>query len=85
MKIFSGQVISAKTEKTAVVAVERIVTHPIYKKKLKRIKKYHVHDEIGVKVGDRVKFVASRPYSKLKKWKIIKAIDGKKKVIRKKK
>jgi ribosomal protein S17 len=34
-------------------------------------KKYHVHDDLGSKLGQRVKFVASRPYSKIKKWKII--------------
>lgn len=79
MKIFKGKVISKKMEKTATVVVETVVAHRIYKKRLRRIKKYHVHDEIGVKVGDVVHFVASKPYSKLKKWKIIKVVDGKKK------
>lgn len=74
MKIFSGKVISTKMSKTATVAVERTVTHPLYKKRFKRVKKYHVHDEIGTKVGDMVRFVASKNYSKLKKWKIIKVI-----------
>jgi len=68
MKIFKGVVISKKMEKTATVAVERVVTHPKYGKKMNRTKKYHVHDEKGTNVGDVVTFVASRPYSKLKKW-----------------
>ena len=79
MKIFKGKVISTKMAKTATVAVERIVIHPIYKKRFKRIRKYHVHDEVGVSVGDEVKFIATKPISKLKKWKIIKEPDKKEK------
>ncbi len=72
MKILTGKVISTKMSKTATVAVERVVIHPLYKKRFKKIRKYHVHDENSVaKVGDRVKFVASRPFSKLKKWRIL--------------
>lgn len=76
MKIFTGKVISNKMQKTATVAVERVVVHPLYKKRLKKIEKYHVHDETGVKVGQQVKFAASKPYSKLKKWKIISSPKG---------
>jgi len=71
MKIFTGQVISNKMSKTATVAVKRVAVHPVYKKRFKRIKKYHVHTETDVEIGQTVQFVASRPYSKLKKWKII--------------
>lgn len=71
MKVFKGKVISTKGEKTAKVAVERIYIHPVYKKRIKRTTKYLVHDEVGVKVGDKVKFVETRPISKLKKWKIL--------------
>jgi small subunit ribosomal protein S17 len=63
--------------KTAVVAVTRILEHPVYKKRLKRIKKYHVHDEMGSVVGDRVKFVDSKPVSKTKKWTISKILKAK--------
>ena len=74
MKIFTGKVVSKKMEKTATVAVERVFVHPVYKKRTKRIKKYQVHDELGVGiVGSLVKFTASRPYSKTKRWKIITA------------
>jgi small subunit ribosomal protein S17 len=79
MKIFTGRVISTKMAKTATVAVERVIIHPLYKKRTRRDTKYHVHDEIGVKVGDMVKFGDSRPYSKAKKWKIIGVVVNKKK------
>jgi len=72
MKIFTGKVISKKMEKTATVAVERIVVHPVYKKRMKRMKKYHVHDIFGTKVGQTVQFTVSKPYSKTKRWKIVK-------------
>jgi len=71
MKIFTGKVISTKMQKTATVAVTNIWIHPVYKKRTRRIKKYHVHDDFGVNVGQQVKFVACRPISKTKKWKII--------------
>ncbi len=74
MKIFTGKVINKKNEKTATVVVERIVVHPAYKKRTKSFKKYQVHDEFGVDLGKVVKFVASKPYSKTKKWKIIEPV-----------
>jgi len=80
MKIFTGKVISTKMNKTATVSVERVVVHPMYKKRFKRNKKYHVHDEVGVKVGDKVSFVACKPISKLKKWKIVETTKKKKEV-----
>lgn len=78
MKIFKGKVISTKMAKTATVVVERILVHPIYKKRFKRVRKFQVHDELGVKVGDKVSFVTTRPVSKLKKWKIIEVLGEKK-------
>jgi len=75
MKTFQGKVISTKMKDTATIAVERIVVHPLYKKRMKRVKKYHVHDEIGVKVGQRVSFVDSKPVSKLKKWRLVAVIN----------
>jgi small subunit ribosomal protein S17 len=82
MKIFTGKVIATKTAKTATVSVERMIIHPLYKKRQKRSTKYQVHDEIGVKVGDQVKFTDSRPYSKSKKWKIAEVVKDKKKGIK---
>jgi small subunit ribosomal protein S17 len=78
MKIFKGKVISTKMQNTATVAVESVIVHPLYKKRFKRDKKYQVHDEIGVNVGDVVSFTASKPYSRTKKWKIIKNVGVKK-------
>ena len=69
-----GKVISTKMQKTAVVSVERFVTHPIYKKRTKQSKNYKVHDEIGVSVGDFVKIAATRPISKDKHFRITEVI-----------
>jgi len=78
MKVFIGKVISTKMSKTATVAVEKTVVHPMYHKRFKRIKKYHVHDELGVTLGDTVRFATCKPISKLKKWKIIEKVVSKK-------
>ena len=78
MKIFTGKVVSRKMEKTATVAVERVIVHPLYKKRFRRDQKYQVHDDIGVTVGQLVKFTACKPYSKSKKWKIIEVVSLKK-------
>jgi len=77
MKIFTGKVVSKKMAKTATVAVSNTITHRLYGKKYMRTKKYHVHDESDSKVGDVVSFTASRPYSKLIKWAMLK-IESKK-------
>ena len=78
MKIFTGKVVATKTAKTATVSVERMTIHPLYKKRLKRSTNYQVHDKIGTKIGDKVKFADSRPYSKTKKWKIMEVVTEKK-------
>lgn len=77
MKIFIGRVVNTKRMKTVTVAVESVFVHPIYKKRFRRVRKYSVHDETGAKVGDRVKFAASRPYSKTVKWNIIEVLQDK--------
>ncbi|MFZ5365683.1 MAG: 30S ribosomal protein S17 [Patescibacteria group bacterium] len=74
MKEFKGEVVSTKTPKTAVVRVVRQKIHSLYKKRIKVRKKYHVHDELGVKEKDLVKFVQTRPISKTKKWKIVEVV-----------
>lgn len=83
MKIFTGHVVNTKMAKTAVVSVERVVIHPLYKKRFKRDQKYPVQDDIGVKVGDLVKFTACKPYSKTKKWKVLEVVQDKNKVVKK--
>ena len=70
---FIGKVIGKKMEKTATVQVERVVTHPLYKKRTRKTKNYKVHDELGAKPGDKVIFVSSRPISKDKRF-IIKEV-----------
>lgn len=79
MKVFIGKVIGTKMAKTAVVSVERVVVHPLYKKRFKRDRKYQVHDELGTNINDVVRFTASKPYSKTKKWKILEVVVDKKK------
>lgn len=79
MKIFTGTVKHTKMAKTAAVDVTRTVAHSLYGKRVKRTKIYLVHDEIGVKEGDTVKFIASKPFSKMKKWKIVEVVGGKSK------
>jgi small subunit ribosomal protein S17 len=74
MRILEGVVTSTKMAKTATVLVERFKSHPLYKKRIKVKKKYHAHDESGVKVGDRVRIQECRPISKTKKFKIIEVI-----------
>jgi len=81
MKIFTGKVININKEKTATVELTRIMAHPLYGKRMKRTKKYHIHDEAGqAKVGELIKFVACKPYSKTKRHKIF--IEPKKKGVR---
>lgn len=71
-RILQGVVVSDKQDKTVVVSVERQVMHPVYKKFVKRSKKFAAHDENNqFKVGDIVKIEESRPYSKTKAWTVI--------------
>ena len=71
-RILSGTICKANNKKTVVVEVERTFKHPIYKKYIKRSKKYHAHDETDVlKVGDKVMIEETRPISKLKTWKVV--------------
>jgi len=66
-----GTVISDQSDKTAVVRVTRRVPHPLYKKIIKKSKRYHVHDpENRAVVGDRVSIVECAPVSRLKRWKL---------------
>jgi small subunit ribosomal protein S17 len=63
-----GVVVSAKTAKTVVVAIERLVRHDLYRKTMKRTSTFMAHDEKGAKKGDTVRIVESRPLSKRKRW-----------------
>ena len=71
-KILKGKVIKDKNNKTIVVLVKRKYSHPFFEKVITSSKKYHAHDEKNkFKVGDDVKIIESRPYSKLKKWVVL--------------
>ncbi|MBX3454376.1 30S ribosomal protein S17 [Ferrovibrio sp.] len=71
-RVLQGVVVSDKGEKTVVVKVERRIMDPVYKKFIRRSKRYHAHDEGNAhKVGDMVWIEETRPLSKLKRWIII--------------
>ena len=71
-KELNGKVIRDKNNKTVVVLVKRRYTHPFFGKVMTSSKKYHVHDENNkFKIGDDVKIIESKPYSKKKRWEIL--------------
>ena len=70
-----GVVVSDKMEKTIVVNVERSIRHPLYKKVLRRSKRYQAHDEIGAaKEGDTVEIIESKPISTRKRWALLQVV-----------
>lgn len=75
MKLLEGKVVGKKMEKTATVMIERKKVNKLYKKGVTFTKKYQVHDELDVKVGDKVRIVETRPFSKTKKWKIVEVLN----------
>ena len=71
-RILQGVVVGDKANKTITVVVERRVMHPIYKKFVRRSKKYYAHDEDNShKVGDVVRIEECRPISKSKSWRVL--------------
>ena len=71
-RILQGEVVSDAMDKTVVVRVERRIMHPVYKKFIRRSKKYAAHDEVNLcKVGDTVRIEECRPISKRKTWVVI--------------
>jgi len=71
----SGCVVSTAMDKTIVVESERRLRHRLYGKEIKKMKKYHVHDEDGTaQVGDTVRFVETRPLSKTKRWRLLEVV-----------
>ena len=68
-KILRGKVIRDKNNKTIVVLVKRRYVHPFFQKVITSSKKYHAHDKSNkFKIGDEVKIIESKPFSKNKKW-----------------
>ena len=74
MKTLTGKIVSAKTENTVTVLTERLWEHPIYKKRIKRSKKYLVHTEDKLTEGQIVKIAETRKISKNKNWKVIEVL-----------
>ncbi len=75
-KIRTGVVVSDKMNKTVVVAVERFVRHPVFKKTVRRSKKFKVHDEKNESsIGDKVKIIETRPLSKEKRWRLLEIVE----------
>jgi small subunit ribosomal protein S17 len=71
-----GKVVSDKMEKTVVVAVVRLVQHPLYKKAMKQTMKFKAHDENNEShIGDTVKIMETRPLSKDKRWRVLEIIE----------
>lgn len=72
-KIKEGIVVSNKMSKTAVVKVTTSYPHPLYRKIVTKSKKYYAHDDHAEKLaeGDKVTIVECRPYSKLKRWRVV--------------
>jgi small subunit ribosomal protein S17 len=71
-----GNVVSTKMDKTIVVKVDMRKAHPLYRRIIKRSKKFYAHDEQNsCRVGDVVRIVETRPMSKLKRWKLDEVIQ----------
>ena len=79
-RLLSGKVTSSNSNKTIVVEVERRVRHKMYKKIIKKVKKYHAHDENNeFKKGDLVTIQESKPISKMKSWVVYQDLADKEK------
>ena len=71
-----GQVVSTKMNKTIVVKVTRRVQHPVYKRVIRRAKKFYAHDEQNqCHEGDWVRIEETRPLSKLKRWRLVEVLQ----------
>ena len=75
-KMRIGTVVSDKMDKTVVVAVERIVAHPLYGRRMKRTQRFMAHNEDNqARVGDRVRLMETRPLSKRKRWRVVEILE----------
>jgi len=70
-----GVVTTAKMQKSVVVAVERLVRHPFYRKTVRRTSTFMAHDDLGARSGDRVRIVETRPLSRLKRWRVAEILE----------
>jgi small subunit ribosomal protein S17 len=70
-----GIVQSDKMTKTVTVRVDRVVKHPVYRKYIKRRKKFMAHDELGATIGDKVRIMETRPLSAKKRWRVVEIVQ----------
>ena len=71
-----GMVVSDAQDKTVTVSVETLVEHPLYKKRVRRSKKFLAHDENNeARVGDTVRIIETRPLSRRKRWRVARIIS----------
>jgi small subunit ribosomal protein S17 len=71
-----GRVVSDGMEKSVSVKVEYLVSHPLYKKRIKKSSKFIAHDEKNLcNIGDKVKIAETRPISKRKRWRVIEILE----------
>lgn len=77
VKTKTGSVISDKMEKTIVVAVENLVEHPLYKKRVRKTRHFQAHDENNeAHIGDIVRIGETRPISKTKTWRLLEIVNS---------
>jgi len=75
-KVKIGKVVSDKMDKTVVIAIERLVQHPLYKKSIKKTVRFKAHDENNDShTGDIVSIMETRPLSKDKRWRVVEVIE----------
>jgi len=75
-KVKTGKVVSDKMDKTVVIAIERLVQHPLYKKSIKKTIRFKAHDENNDShTGDIVSIMETRPLSKDKRWRVVEVIE----------
>lgn len=74
-KVRTGVVVSDKMDKTVLVRIDRTVTHPLYRKTVRRSSKLAAHDERNeAHVGDTVRVMETRPISKRKRWRVVEIV-----------
>lgn len=71
-KVRIGEVISNKMDKSVILKIDTFKMQPIYKKRVKRMTKLYAHDpDNKCQIGDRVKVIETRPFSKMKRWRVM--------------
>lgn len=76
-KIRSGIVVSDKMDRSILVKVETMIKHPLYKRTMKRSKKYMAHDQNNsCKVGDAVRIIECKPISRRKRWRLLEVVNA---------